>query len=269
MRAPFTAVPTVDRLSGGSLAEGADYRVLRPGGTTDYLLISTRAGCGRFGRPGHRDLIVEPGTVILLLPGTAHDYGVTDDLQHWEVDFCHFHPRPEWSVLLDWPMPRPGIGRLRIGTGVQARVEPPWASVAYHTRSQQRRSDLFAMNALEQVLLAYDTQNPQSEPLDDRILRVLEHLDRTLAERHSVAELAAVAHLSTSRFAHLFTSQLRIPPAEYVERQRIAQARLLLEHTRRSVAEIAASVGFDDPLYFSTRFKHVVNESPTTYRKNR
>jgi AraC family transcriptional regulator, arabinose operon regulatory protein len=269
VRTPFTTVPVVDRLTGGRLTETEGYRVLRSGGTTDYLLIATRAGRGRLGVTGEPDLPAEPGTATLLPPGTPHDYGTDTGARFWEIDFCHFHPRPEWSVLLDWPSARPGVGQLTISPAVRSRVAAPWASVAYYTRSQQRRADLFAMNALEQVLLAYDTQNPLSVPLDDRILRVLEHLDRHLTERHSVGELAAVAHLSPSRFAHLFSSQLGVPPAEYLERQRIAQARMLLEHTRRPVAEIARSVGFDDPLYFSTRFKRVVGESPTGYRRSR
>jgi AraC family transcriptional regulator of arabinose operon len=266
VRAPLTHHPEVDRLSGGRLVEAAGYRVLRPAGTNDHLLIFTRAGRGRFGLAGREDLPADPGTVTLVRPGTPHDYGVESSLQRWEIDFCHFHPRPEWATLLNWPEPRPGIGQLQIGSDMAQRTAELWSAVAYHTRSQQARADMFGMNALEQILLWYDTRNPYSEPLDARILRVLEHLDRTLAEPHSVAELAEVANLSVSRFAHLFTAQLGLSPSAYVERQRIAQARLLLEHTSRSVAQIARSVGYEDPLYFSTRFKHVVGTSPTAQR---
>jgi AraC family transcriptional regulator of arabinose operon len=266
VRAPYFDVPAVDRLTGGRLTETDDYRVLRPRGTTDYLMITTRAGRGRFVLPGQPDLYADPGSAILLHPGTPHDYGVEPELNRWELDFCHFHPRPEWLVLLDWPAPRPGVGRLEISPDVADRTRQAWVGVAHYTLSQQARADLFGMNALEQILLWYDTQNPHSVQPDARILLVLEHLDRHLAARHTVAGLARIAHLSASRFAHLFTAQLGVPPAVYVERQRIAQARLLLEHTRRPVAEIARSVGYDDPLYFSTRFKHVVGVAPTVYR---
>lgn len=267
VRAPYFTIPAVDRLTGGRLVEGNNYRVLRPRGTTDYLMITTRSGRGRFRLPGQPDLYAAQGSAVLLPPGTPHDYGVEPELNRWELDFCHFHPRPEWSVLLDWPEARPGIGRLEISADIIDRTAASWAAVTHYTVSQQARADLFGMNALEQILLWYDTQNPHSVPLDSRILRVLEHLDRNLAARHTVASLARVAHLSTSRFAHLFTAQLGVPPAVYVERQRMARARLLLEHTRRPVAEIARSVGFDDPLYFSTRFKHVVGASPTEHRR--
>ena len=269
VRAPLTLVPSVDRLTGGYLAETAGYRVVRPHGTTDFLLIHTRSGRGRFGVEARGDSAAEPGTVTLVEPGTPHDYGVEPVQQRWEIDFCHFHPRPEWRILLDWPQVTPGIGQLSIGPELQQRMAPAWSAIAYFSRSEQPRADLFGMNALEQVLLWCDSQNPRAVPLDERILTVLEHLDRNLAEPLTVTDLARVAHLSTSRFAHLFRAQLGTSPSAYVERQRIAQARLLLEHTRRPVAEIARSVGFDDPLYFSTRFKRVVGAAPTTYRRNR
>lgn len=270
MRAPLTLIPSVDRLTGGYLDETTGYRVLRPRGTTDYLLIHTRSGRGRFGRAGAlertADVYAAPGTVTLVQPGTPHDYGVEPELQHWEIDFSHFHPRPEWQILLDWPQVAPGIGQLQLNAELQDRMQTPWAAIAYYSRSEQPRADLFGMNALEQVLLWCDTQNPRAVPLDARILRSLEYLDRHLAQPLTVTGLAKVAHLSTSRFAHLFRAQLGASPSAYLERQRIAQARLLLEHTQRPVAEIARSVGFDDPLYFSTRFKRVVGAAPTTYR---
>jgi AraC family transcriptional regulator of arabinose operon len=268
-RTPLTLIPEVHRLSGGHLQETAGYRVLRTRGTTDWLIIHTVGGRGRFGRPDGGDISVTPGTVTLLAPGTPHDYGVEALLRHWEIYFSHFHPRPEWPLLLDWPEVAPGIGQLQLDGEVDERTRQVWRTLSYWARSEQPRSDLFGMNALELILLWCDTQNARAVPLDARILRVLEHLDRHLAEPITVPGLARVAHLSTSRFAHLFSAQLGMSPSAYLERQRIAQARLLLEHTQRPVGEIARSVGFADPLYFSTRFRHVVGVSPTRYRAER
>lgn len=267
MRPPETLVPDVHRLSGGHLVERGGYRVLRAHGTTDWLLIHTVAGRGRFGSAAG-EVLSGPRSVTLISPGTPHDYGVEPELEHWELGFAHFHPRPEWRLLLDWPQPTaPGIGQLTLDEEVDARTRPVWRTLAYWSRSGQPRSDLFGMNALELILLWCDTQNPRAVPLDARILRVLEHLDQHLAEPLTVPALARVAHLSTSRFAHLFTAQLGVSPSAYLERQRIAQARLLLEHTQRPVAEIARSVGFSDPLYFSARFRQLLGMAPTRYRQ--
>ncbi|MET0694742.1 MAG: helix-turn-helix domain-containing protein, partial [Propionibacteriaceae bacterium] len=250
------------------LAETTGYRVLRPSGTTDWLLIHTLAGRGRFGRRDGADVLAPAGTVTLLSPGTPHDYGVEEELQEWEIGFSHFHARPEWQLLLDWPQVAPGVAQIQLDAAVDERIRVAWRTLAYWSRSEQQRSDLFGMNALELILLWCDTQNARAVPLDARILRVLEHLDQNLTEPLTVRALADIAQLSVSRFAHLFSAQLGMSPSAYLERQRISQARLLLEHTQRPVAEIARSVGFSDPLYFSTRFRRVVGTAPTHYRQH-
>ena len=46
-----------------------------------------------------------------------------------------------------------------------------------------------------------------------------------------------------------------------------ARAKQRLERTSDSVQQIALEIGFDDPLYFSRRFKHRVGVSPREYRE--
>lgn len=265
MRAPLTFVPDIHWLAAGSLSEEQGYRVRRPGGTTDHLLILTVGGRGRFGS-ADGDLVAEPGTVTLISPHTPHDYGVEAELESWEISYCHFHPRPEWRVLLDWPEVRAGIGQLHVLGTVGDRVREQLRTAGYYSLSQQPRAEMFGMNALESALLWCDTQNPRARRLDGRILRVLEHLDQHVAEPVTLAGLAGVASLSPSRFSHLFAEQLGVPPLTYLEHQRMALARQLLDLTTRPIADVAHSVGFTDPLYFSTRFRRLVGSSPTEYR---
>lgn len=260
--------PHVHRLTVGHLVESGGYRVLRPQGTSDWLLIHTQAGRGLLRLPGGLQVLAEPSTATLIAPRTPHDYGVEEKLQHWEIAFSHFHPRPEWAVLLNWPEVAPGIGQLTLDEGVQHRLLPNWSAAAFWYRSAQPRADLFAMNALELVLLLCDTQNTSTAPLDSRILRALEHVDGHLAEPLTVADLAGVASLSTSRFAHLFAVQVGLSPLKYVESQRVARGKLLLEHTRQSVAEVARSVGYNEAPYFSARFHQLVGTTPTRYRRD-
>ncbi|WP_420112568.1 AraC family ligand binding domain-containing protein, partial [Pseudactinotalea sp.] len=242
-RAPLTLIPDVDRISAGQLTEHEGYRVLRPVGTGDYLLIATLDGEGRFGMVGHDDVIASAGDVVLLPPGVPHDYGVTAERGHWRIAFAHVHPRPEWAPLLTWPQAVPGIGRVHLTGAVRARARDSLLDAGYYSRSGQPRAAAFAMNALEAVLLWCDTANPSARQLDERIMRTLEHVDAHLSEPLTVRQLAGVARLSVSRFAHLFTEQLGSSPSAYVEQQRMAMAKQLLDLTRRSVADIAGSVG--------------------------
>ena len=58
-----------------------------------------------------------------------------------------------------------------------------------------------------------------------------------------------------------------MPPMQYILSIRIANAQNLLETTAYTVSEIAAIVGYDNPLYFSRLFKKQLGMSPTEYRK--
>ena len=52
----------------------------------------------------------------------------------------------------------------------------------------------------------------------------------------------------------------------YVAHQRMQRARVLLDETDLTVAQIGRAVGFADPYHFSRRFAAVVGRPPTFYR---
>ncbi len=74
---------------------------------------------------------------------------------------------------------------------------------------------------------------------------------------------------SRSRFATLFRRQVGQPPGEYLESQRLVQARHLLAHTNQTLTQIADHVGFSSPFYLSLRFKKHYGHSPRAFRQQR
>jgi AraC family transcriptional regulator, arabinose operon regulatory protein len=258
-------VPVVNRISAGALDEGRGYRTWRRAGTDDWLLFHTTAGLGRLGTD-HGDVIARPGQTVMVRPGTRHDYGVEAVQQHWAFVFAHFHPRSEWLPLLDWPEVAPGILRITAAGDVETRILVALQQAAHHSRSSFEWGELLAFNALEQALLWCDTQNPLRGGLDERIIKVLEMIEQRLPFTITVDDMAGVANLSPSRFSHLFRDQVGLAPRAYLEQQRLTAAARLLERTNRPVGSIASEVGFDDPLYFSTRFRRFAGRSPSEYR---
>ena len=55
-------------------------------------------------------------------------------------------------------------------------------------------------------------------------------------------------------------------PRAYIEARRIEHAARALIDTDRSVTQIAAAEGYDDPYHFSRVFKRVTSQSPRAYR---
>jgi AraC family transcriptional regulator, arabinose operon regulatory protein len=259
-------VPVAARVLAGAFEEGPGYATYRRDGTTDWLLIHTVAGRGRFGT-GHGEHVAGPGDTMLLSPGTLHDYGVETELQRWLLAFAHFHPRPDWRPLLGWPELAPGLGRIHSSGRVGRRIAHSLRQAARYSISGLPHNELFALNALEMALLWCDTQNPLARRIDERLVPVLEHVDRNLAEPLDASRLAGVAGLSVSRFTHLFTEGMGISPQRYVEGQRLELARRLLDFTSRPIRVIARHVGYTDVLYFSTRFRQRTGMSPMAYRR--
>lgn len=98
--------------------------------------------------------------------------------------------------------------------------------------------------------------------IEDSVGYMLQHLNMPL----QVATLAARVGLSKSHFTVLFKRYVGGTPMDYFIRLRLRQACRLLEDTRMSVKEIAYTLGYDDPFYFSRIFKSFNQIAPSKYR---
>lgn len=100
-------------------------------------------------------------------------------------------------------------------------------------------------------------------PLDPRIARAVRRLRATPSVVHPVAELAADARLSASRFQHLFADQLGLPP------RRLRLWLMLREAVRRaaqgaSLTMAAIEAGFADSAHFANTFRSSLGLAPST-----
>lgn len=265
--------PVVDQVLAGAFTADDRYAIWRPSGTDDWLLLNTVDGAGRIGVPGHPDLLTAPGDVVAIRPGVPHDYGTAPAAEGadwlWSLQFAHVHPRPEWLTWLEWPEPVPGVRRVRTAGDARRRIAEALSAADAYGRSDLRQATMFAVNAVEAALLWCTTSDPGAGALDPRVLDAMEMMAASLAAPITVAELARRAGLSPSRFGHLFAEQVGVSPMRYLERQRMRLAEQLLDLTPRTVAEVARTVGFTDPLYFSSRFRAYAGMPPTVYRRRR
>jgi transcriptional regulator GlxA family with amidase domain len=114
------------------------------------------------------------------------------------------------------------------------------------------------------VLRRRDRLPGQAPP--SRVEQAILWMRENLPVPAKVPELAAMVNLSVSRFSELFKRETGYPVLEYFTRLKMSRACQLLDGSRLSVKEIAASLGFGDPLYFSRRFRGVYGMPPQSYR---
>ena len=80
----------------------------------------------------------------------------------------------------------------------------------------------------------------------------------------SLEELAYLSGHSLSSFKRDFQSIYGEPPAKWIREKRLSRARQMLQSTQFSVADVAYSLGFENPTHFSRIFKHQFGYSPST-----
>jgi AraC family transcriptional regulator len=98
--------------------------------------------------------------------------------------------------------------------------------------------------------------------------RVLDVIDRRLAEDVALDDLAAVAGVSRFHFLRLFKNSLGITPHRFIMDQRLAAARKLLADTDQRLADIAASTGFSSQSHLCTTMRRRLGVTPKQWRRS-
>ena len=80
----------------------------------------------------------------------------------------------------------------------------------------------------------------------------------------SLEELAYLSGRSLSSFKRDFQSIYGEPPAKWIREKRLSRAQQMLQSTQLSVADVAYSLGFENPTHFSRIFKQQFGYSPST-----
>ncbi|MDR9828236.1 AraC family transcriptional regulator [Vibrio sp. FNV 38] len=93
------------------------------------------------------------------------------------------------------------------------------------------------------------------------------YIDQHLGRKISVAQLAGSVFLSESQFHHLFKTQFKLTPHQYVLSRRVDKAKRLIEQGQFTVGQVAEIAGFSSQSAFAHAFSRLVGQTPSAYRK--
>lgn len=82
-----------------------------------------------------------------------------------------------------------------------------------------------------------------------------------------IAELAAIACMSPTKFKETFKRVNGMTVTRYVQARRVSQAEQLLRQSDLSIGQVARAVGYSCPSHFSALFKREVGMLPSEFRK--
>ena len=269
---PVTPHRPVETVLGGFFPrQSRAYQNWRPHGSGDWLLLYTVEGAGLLTH-GRASATLLPGEAALYPPGAPQDYRTDPEIGTWSLRWAHFQPRPHWRAWLRWPRSSDGPARLRVtAPEIRSGLVQALARLVSLARRGWDGTDELRLNALEEALLWLDLSARGHERwrLDERVRLAMDYLAAHVDEPFALDPLAEHCGLSVSRLSHLFKEETGITPQQYGEELRLREAQQLLTHTSLPLKEIAAAVGFEDPYYFSKRFRRFTGKPPSQWRARR
>ncbi len=166
----------------------------------------------------------------------------------------------------------------RVGEMTRVLQEPrvfttgivPWA--AMRIRDESRRQDQASAILIEGLMLELlgmlqrevSALTAHAAP---RWLTVIEDILRDeFRAPPSLAALAPLVGVHPIHIARTFRARHGFAVAEYVARVRVEHATRLIAQTQRSLAEVAAEVGFCDQSHLTRAFHRIVGTTPARYR---
>lgn len=131
-----------------------------------------------------------------------------------------------------------------------------------------RKSKLFSINDP-----AIDSPNDASNPADFQSARVVLRqiaVDFIFNRIHEsclkISDVAANLGVSTQRLNAVFETSDGMTAFEFMRRERMRRAALMLGQSTLTISEVGMEVGYANPANFSTEFKKFWGESPTKLR---
>lgn len=240
----------------------------RPNGRSDYQLLYIASGKAHFFFD-NKEQIVTSGHMILYRPNEEQNYvyyGVDDTEVYW----VHFTGSDTAQILDTYDFPKK---ENVFYTGNAVIYESLLKEIILELQKRRPQFEELIMMYLRQLFLFIQRNRAESSDLlsnsgISEIEQAKKYFHDHYAETISIEDYARSRHMSTCWFIRTFRTLTGSTPLQYIHSIRIANARALLEHTQYNITEIAALVGFHDPLYFSHFFKKHTGVSPSKYRNH-
>ena len=239
-----------------------------PEGRNDYQLLYIAAGKGYFYFKGSETpTIVTKGNMVLFRPKEPQVYYYYAE-DKTEVYWVHFTGWKIEEYLDGYELPKE---ENVFFTGISP--DYPWIYNQIIRELQLQRvnhQDVIRL-FMHHIFLTINRYIKESKQIKNDTINDIERAVHYFNENYnkpiSIEQYAEEHLMSVNWFIHSFGSVMKVPPMQYITSLRIAAAKGYLENSNKSIAEIAATVGYENALYFSRIFKKRTGMTPSEYKK--
>lgn len=141
-------------------------------------------------------------------------------------------------------------------------------SIVSSIESSTDRSQL--MDVIQTMIDAYcnSLNNMSLQNHSVNVVKVQRYILKNKNQKITLEDLCNLTGLDEAYLCRLFKRECHMTINEYIQEQRITEAKYLLESTKMPIVEISHTLGYSSQSYFCSVFRKLVGVSPSNYRMN-
>jgi len=235
--------------------------------TETFIFQYTLSGKGEINIKGEVHQLLEGHAFMISVPENCQYY-LPSSSKEWKFIFitlagvqakqCWEYINSHYGYVFKIPIEAMLIQRL-ISTYISV-VEGKIID-AYRASSKAFEFLTYCYRQFEKNCITEVAEMPQD------ISKAIDFIKKNYYTVISVEEISDHVGLSKSYLNKKFKAYTHLPPINYLNSYRIEKSLYLLQHTKKSVKEIALELGFSNPNYFCKVFRKATGISPSMFKK--
>lgn len=242
----------------------------------DPLIVLFRNSChGTTKRGGRGKALSSPAGALRIVPGgsklevcmqsscdTVHVYVRRHVLEEVALDMVDGDPR--LAELVPAILPSDPLLKRLVEAGEAAMLAGDESKLYSDCLSRTIAARLIQSHSVARLKRFIPNA---SGPVSREVFTAIDYMQSNLDQCIGLVELARASHCSPSHLSRLFSQQMGMPPHRYLMQMRVNKAKLLLERSNMSIAEIAVTCGFSHQEHLTRLFRRYHDATPGAYRR--
>jgi AraC-like DNA-binding protein/quercetin dioxygenase-like cupin family protein len=233
-------------------------------GSPQYILLYCVEGMGYIHMQGI-DITLTPNSYFIIPKNVPHRYRSSTE-NPWSIYWVHFTGESA-DLLYQRYAEQNRSGKVIIPYEEKRILAFNEIYDLVENSFDVRETEISNIKLLDFIssFIFHKEINPSLQE-SDVITDSINFMKNNLHQNISLDELADRQHLSISHYCRLFVAKTGRSPHQHFNQLKIWQSCQYLYFSDRSIKEICAELGFDDPYYFSRLFKKLMGISPAKYK---
>ena len=190
--------------------------------------------------------------------GPEHDHVYGHDDSPWLHSCMHVHGQGASQLFQQLTLNR--CGHISNPKAFQAALNLLFLCLS----ESEHYDEALVASCLQSIIQLCRKEQPPQIPHD--LLDTWRFIKQQYRRQHSLDSLAERVHCSVASLRQRFKTHYGISLFEHLIHTRMQEAQYLLQHSDIPINDIARSVGYDDPAYFSRLIKKHFGKSPRSLR---